>query len=405
MSMTRRTMLGSAAALPFVPARAQDVPTITIGVLGDESGPYQDISGPVAAACVAQAIEDFDPAGKGFKVVTMTGDHQNKADVGLNIARRWYDSGVDMVVDVPNSAVALAVSALTRERNRVFVDSTAATADLTGAQCTPNTIHWTYDTGMLANVMCRALTHGPEDTWFFVTADYAYGHAMQRDATRIVAEAGGKVIGSVTYPFPGTADFSSFLLGAQASGARYIGLANAGADTVNSIKQAGEFGMGRTGPKIIAMQAFLPDVKAMGLPLAQGLLLTETFYWDLNDRTRSFTRRVLPKCHGEYPCMSQAGAYAGTLHYLKAVAALGVPSAKDDGAAVVARMKAMPTDDDAFGPGSVRSDGLGLHPAYLFQVKSPAESKGDWDCYKLLASIPPETAFNSIAAGGCAIRS
>ncbi len=389
--------------MPLVRARAEDLPTLTIGVLGDESGPYQDISGPVAVACVAQAIEDFDPASKGFRVSTVTGDHQNKADVGLNIARRWYDDGVDMIVDVPNSAVALAVSSLTRERNRVFVDSTAATADLTGAQCTPNTIHWTYDTGMLANVMCRALTHGPEDTWFFVTADYAYGHAMQRDAIRIIGESGGKVVGSVTYPFPGTSDFSSFLLNAQSSGAKYIGLANAGADTVNSIKQASEFGMGKTGPKIIAMQAFLPDVKAMGLTLAQGLLLTETFYWDLNDRTRAFTKRVLGKSRGEYPCMSQAGAYAGTLHYLKAVAALGVAAGKESGAGVVAKMKAMSTDDDAFGPGRVRADGLGLHPAHLFQVKTPAESKGEWDCYTVLVTIPPETAFNSIAAGGCAL--
>ncbi len=401
MPISRRALV-TAAAIPFTVARADDLPVITVGVLGDESGPYQDISGPVAAACVAQAIEDFDPASKGFQVRTLLGDHQNKADVGLNIARRWYDSGVTMIVDVPNSAVALAVSSLARERNRTFVDAAAATADLTGVQCTPNTIHWTYDTGMLANVMCRALTHGPEDTWFFVTADYAYGHAMQRDATRIIGEAGGKVIGSVTYPFPGTSDFSSFLLNAQASGAKYIGLANAGADTVSSIKQAGEFGMGKTGPKIIAMQAFLPDVKAMGLPLAQGLLLTETFYWDLNDRTRAFTRRVLPKCHGEYPCMSQAGAYAGTLHYLKAVAALGAGSATD-GAAVVARMKAMPTDDDAFGAGAIRADGLGLHPAYLFQVKSPAESKGDWDLYNTLATIPPEVAYNAIAVGGCVL--
>ena len=380
--------------------RAQDLQTVTIGVLGDQSGPYQDISGPVAVACVAQAIEDFAPASKGLRVTVLTGDHQNKAEIGSNIARRWYDNGVDMIVDVPNSAVALAVSSLTRDRNRVFIDSTAATADLTGAQCTPNTIHWTYDTGMLANVMCRALTHGPEDTWFFVTADYAYGHAMQRDATRIIGEAGGKLLGSVTYPFPGTTDFSSFLLSAQASGAKYIGLANAGADTVNSIKQAGEFGMGKTGPKIIAMQAFLPDIKALGLPLSQGLLLTETFYWDLNDRTRAFTKRVLGKSHGEYPCMSQAGAYAGTLHYLKAVAALGA-AGKTDGAEIVAKMKATSTDDDAFGAGHVRADGLGVHPAYLFQVKSPAESKGEWDCYKVLATIPPETAFNSIATGGC----
>ena len=360
MSMTRRAMIASVATMPLVRARAEDLPTLTIGVLGDESGPYQDISGPVAVACVAQAIEDFDPASKGFRVSTVTGDHQNKADVGLNIARRWYDDGVDMIVDVPNSAVALAVSSLTRERNRVFVDSTAATADLTGAQCTPNTIHWTYDTGMLANVMCRALTHGPEDTWFFVTADYAYGHAMQRDAIRIIGESGGKVVGSVTYPFPGTSDFSSFLLNAQSSGAKYIGLANAGADTVNSIKQASEFGMGKTGPKIIAMQAFLPDVKAMGLTLAQGLLLTETFYWDLNDRTRAFTKRVLGKSRGEYPCMSQAGAYAGTLHYLKAVAALARlwPFSKSDSSSKLLILLRSPRRSKV----STGRDG-GIHPA------------------------------------------
>jgi branched-chain amino acid transport system substrate-binding protein len=402
MGVTRRTMIAAAAAIPALRVRADEKKVIRIGVLGDQSGPYRDISGSTAVACVQQAIEDFDPSGKGFTVEVVTGDHQNKADVGLSIARQWFDRGdVDMIVDVPNSAVALAVSFLTKERNKVFVDTTAATADLTGTQCTPNTIHWTYDTGMLANVICRALTRGAEDTWFFITADYAYGHAMQRDATRIIESEGGKVVGNVTYPFPGTSDFSSYLLRAQSSGAKYIALANAGADTVASIKQAGEFDIGRKGPKVIGMQVFLPDVEAMGLQLAQGLLLTETFYWDLNDRTRALTQRVLKKSHGEYPCMSQAGSYAGTLHYLKAVAALGAERSKADGAAVVAQMKALPTDDDAFGVGSVRADGLGQHPAYLFQVKTPQESKGPADCYKLVSTIPAEKAFKTIAESGC----
>jgi branched-chain amino acid transport system substrate-binding protein len=400
MSITRRLFVGSASMVPFMPARAAT--SLRIGVLGDQSGPYRDISGPTAIACVNQAIEDFNPATRGMTVEVVSGDHQNKADIGAAIAREWFDrQGVDMIVDVPNSAVALAVSALTKERNKVFIDSTAATADLTGAQCTPNTIHWTYDTAMLARVMCRALTHGAADTWFFITADYAYGHAMQRDATRIIGEAGGKVIGSISYPFPGTSDFSSFLLQAQASGAKYIGLANAGADTVSSIKQAGEFGIGKGKQSVVGMQVFLPDAQAMGLPLAQGLLLTETFYWDLNDRTRSFTQRMLGKSHGEYPCMSQAGAYAGTLHYLKAVAELGIDLSKRDGAAVVERMKALPTDDDAFGQGTVRADGLGQHPAYLFQVKTPAASKSHADCYTLLDTIPAEKAFATLAEAGC----
>lgn len=407
VTITRRAIIAAAAAAPAMPAiraRAEDRKLVRIGVLGDQSGPYRDISGPTAIACVRQAIEDFNPASKGFDVSVVTGDHQNKADIGLSLAREWYDRGdVDMIVDVPNSAVALAVSVLTRERNKVFVDATAATADLTGSQCTPNTIHWTYDTGMLANVMCRTLTHGPEDTWFFITADYAYGHAMQRDATRIIQAQGGKVVGGVTYPFPSTTDFSSFLITAQASNAKYIALANAGNDTVTSIKQAGEFGIGHTGPKVVGMQVFLPDVEAMGLELAQGLALTETFYWDLNDRTRAFTKRVLAKSGGEYPCMSQAGSYSGTLHYLKAVAALGVERSRKDGTAVVGQMKAMPTDDDAFGPGSVRADGLGQHPAYLFQVKSPAESKGHTDCYKLLDTIPADKAFKTLAESGCAL--
>ena len=402
MLLTRRALVGSTVALPVVGARAAPPELVRIGILGDESGPYRDISGSTAVACVRQAIEDFNPASKGMTVEVTVGDHQNKADIGAAIASEWFDrKGIDMIVDVPNSAVALAVSGLAKKYDKAFLCTTAATADLTGSQCTPNTIHWTYDTGMLARVVCGALTHGPEDTWFFVTADYAYGQAMQRDATRIITAAGGKVIGSVSYPFPTTSDFSSYLLQAQSSGAKYIGLANAGGDTVTSIKQAGEFGLGKGRQTIVGMQVFLSDARAMGLELAQGLLLTETFYWDLNDRTRAFTRRMLAKSKGEYPCMCQAGAYAATLHYLKTLADLGVARAKASGAVTIARMKALPSDDDAFGRGSVRADGLGQHPAYVFKVKSPKESKGPDDLYKLVDTVAPDKAFASIAEAGC----
>ncbi|MEJ1977326.1 MAG: ABC transporter substrate-binding protein [Acetobacteraceae bacterium] len=400
--LKRRTLLTATAALAAVPrARAQAGAALKIGVLGDQSGVYRDLSGPVAVACVRQAVEEMAPHLNGATVEVLNADHQNKPDVGASIARQWFDrDGVDMVVDVPNSAVGLAIAGVCHEKDKVYINSAAMTADLTGPQCQPTTIHWTMDTWALAQSTGGAMVKAGGTSWFFVTADYAFGAALERDTTAFVKKAGGTVLGSVKTPFP-TADFSSFLLQAQSSGAKVIGLCNAGADTVNSIKQAGEFGLTQAGIKLAGLLVFISDVHALGLQTAQGLNLTESFYWDLNDRTRAFTSRVIKKTDGFHPGMGQAGCYSGALHYLKTAAAMGVADAKKSGAATVARMKAEPTDDDAFGAGSIRIDGRALHPTYLFEVKKPSESKAPWDYYKLVATTPMDQAFRPLNEGGC----
>jgi len=396
-------VLGSAslAALPLIGARAQTKGNIKIGVLNDFSGVYRDISGPLSVAATKLAVQDFGASAKGISVEVIFGDHQNKPDVGAGIARQWFDrDNVDFICDSANSAVALAVAGVCAEKNKVYVNSTAATADLTGVQCKPTTVHWTYDTWMLAHSTGGAMVKAGGSTWFMIVADYAFGHALQRDAGNFVTSAGGKVIGSVDAPLS-TTDFSSYLLQAQSSGAKVIGLCNAGADTVNSIKQAAEFGITKSGVKLAGLLMFLNDVHSIGLEVAQGLVLTESFYWDLNDRTRAFTKRLLPTAEGNYPAMSHAGCYAGTLHYLKAVADMGVATAKQSGAATVARMKAIPTDDDCFGAGTIREDGRKLHPVYLFEVKKPSESKAPWDLYKLVVTTPVGEAFRPLADGKC----
>ena len=398
--IARRSLLAASAAAALTPgrSRAQGAP-ITLGVLNDTSGPYRDTGGLTSIVCVKQAVQDFGD--HGFKVEVVSADHQNKPDIGAGIARQWYDrDGVDVIIDVPTSSVALAVNTVIREKNKVFLNSGAGTADLTGVQCSPNTVQWTYDTYMLAKSTGGAMAKAGGDSWYFITADYVFGQQLARDAGRFVTAAGGKVLGASAYPFPGTTDFSSFLLQAQSSGAKVLGLANAGADTINSIKQAVEFGLTQQ-MKIAAMLMFISDVNGLGLQTAQGLVLTESFYWDLNERTRAFTNRVRSKTPDNIPGMDHAGCYAATLHYLKAVASLGAAAAKADGKAVVDRMKAMPTDDDAFGACSIRADGRGMVPAYLFQVKSPAESHGPWDYYKLVATTPPTDAFRPLAEGGC----
>ena len=405
---TRRGVLAATAAfgaLPLYRARAQAANTVKIGVLNDQSGLYRDVNGPGSVACTRQAIADFGAAAKGINVEVLVADHQNRPDVGVNIARQWIDrDGVDVILDVPTSSVALAVNNVVREKNKVFLNSSAATSDLTGAQCSPNTIHWTYDTYMLAKSTGGAMVRAGGDTWFFITADYAFGHALERDTSAFIRAAGGRILGNVRTPFPGTTDFSSFLLQAQASRAKVIGLANAGGDTINSIKQAAEFGLTRRGVKLAALLLFISDVHSLGLQTAQGLVCTETFYWNLNDRTRAFTQRVLPSMpQGLRPGMAQAGCYSAVLHYLKAVADMGVAAAKADGAAAVTRMKAMPTDDDAFGRGSIRADGRRLCPAYLLEVKTPAESRGPWDYYKVLQTTAGEDAFRPLNEGNCAL--
>jgi len=343
------------------------------------------------------AVEDFGAARKGMKVEILVGDHQNKPDVGSGIARQWYDvDKVDVIVDVPTSSVVLAVNQVTREKNKALLVSTGATSDLTGKACSPNAIHWTYDTWALANGTGSAIVKTGGDSWFFLTADYAFGLALERDTEAVVVKNGGKVVGRVRHPFP-TADFSSFLLQAQASKAKIIGLANAGADTTNAIKQGAEFGIGRGAQQFAGLLVFLTDVHALGLEKAQGLLLTEAFYWDLNDQTRAWSTRFAERHRGARPTMAQAGVYSAVLHYLKAVEALK----SDDGPKVIAKMKEMPTDDPVFGKGKVREDGRKIHPMYLFEVKKPSESKGAWDYYKVRSTIPAEQAFRPLAEGGC----
>ena len=398
--MDRRTALLGGAAVAALPARAQAPVTIRLGVLSDMSGPYRDATGPGCVVLTQAAVAEFNA--RGFNVEVVQADHQNRPDVGANIARQWYDQGVDAILDVPTSSVAFAVNTIAREKNKVFLNSGAASSDLTGAQCSPNTVHWTYDTWMLAKGTGDAIVRTGGNTWYFVTADYAFGHALQRDTTRFIEAAGGRVLGAARYPFPQTTDFSSFVVQAQASRARVLGLANASTDTVNSIKAAREFGLHRS-MRMAALLMGLVDVHALGLETGEGLLLTESFYWDLNDRTRRLTQRVRQANQGRPPAMVQAGCYGATLHYLKAVADMGAAAAKADGRAAVARMKAMPTDDDAFGPGSIRADGRKLHPVFLFEVKSPRESSGPWDYYKVAATTPGEQAFRPLGEGGCAL--
>jgi branched-chain amino acid transport system substrate-binding protein len=396
----RSAALLAVAGLGFAtPALAQDK-SAKIGVLNDMSSLYADIGGPNSVAAIKMAVEDSGLPAKGWKIEVLSGDHQNKPDVGVNISRQWIDNEkVDVIADTPNSGVALAVSNVVREKNAVLLNSGAASADLTGKACSPNTISYTYDTYMLANGTGKALTKAGGDSWFFLTSDYAFGHALERDTSGVVIASGGKVLGAVRHPL-NTSDFSSFLLQAQASKAKVVGLANAGGDTTNAIKQASEFGIVTGGQKLAALLLFVTDVHALGLKVAQGLTFTESFYWDFNDQTRAWSNRFVklsPK--GTMPSMTVAGNYAAVLHYLKALDALG--GNPHDGAKVVAKMKEIPTDDPLFGKGPLRIDGRRIIPAYLFEVKKPEESKYPWDYYKLIATISPEDAAKPLEASEC----
>src|ERR1700722_12798539 len=414
MRLIATLALAAAAALTSA-AQAEDI-TVKLGVLNDMSSLYSDIGGQGSVIAAKMAVADFNPAAHGMKVEIVNADHLNKPDVGVNIARQWIDvDHVDAILDVPTSSVALAVNEVIREKNKVFLVSGAATSDLTGAKCSPNTVHWTYDTWMLANSTGKSIvkpggdtwmlanstgksivkTGG--DTWFFLTSDYAFGHALERDAKAVVLANGGQVLGGVLHPL-NTQDFSSFLLQAQASKAKIIGLANAGGDTINAIKQGAEFGITSGGQHFAGLLVFVSDVQALGLKTAQGLILTETFYWDMNDATRAWTKRWQAERPGKFPAMTVAGVYAATLHYLKAVAAL---KSSADGKAVVAKMKELPTDDPLFGKGYVRADGRKIHPAYLFEVKKPEESKYPGDDYKLRATIPADEAFRPMKDDNC----
>jgi branched-chain amino acid transport system substrate-binding protein len=388
-----------AVALASGPAYAQySDGVVKIGVLTDMSSLYADNTGPGSVAAAKLAVADFGAEAKGIKVEIISADHQNKPDLGSSIANSWFDKDkVDVIVDTPNSGVALAVSEIARQKNKMFLASGPATSDLTGPKCNANTIHWTYDTWNLANGTGKAMVKTGGDTWFFLTADYAFGHALERDTTAVVQAAGGKVLGAVKHPL-NTQDFSSFLLQAQASKAKVIGLANAGGDTINSIKQGAEFGITAGGQQFAGLLVFVTDVNALGLKTAQGLVLTETWYWDMNDANRAWTKRWQAENAGKLPSMVVAGVYAETLHYLKAVAAL---KSAADGKAVVNQMKALPTDDPLFGKGYIRADGRKIHPAYLFQAKKPEESKYPGDDYILRATIPAEEAFRPLKDGNC----
>ncbi len=400
MKAFKRTMvgLGVAAALSLGTAHAQvSDGVIKIGVLTDMSSLYTDLAGAGSVVAAKMAVEDSGIEKRGYKVEVISADHQNKPDVGSAIASKWYDvDKVDVIVDTPNSGVALAVNQITRDKGKAFLVSGAASSDLTGKACSPNTIHWTYDTWMLANGTGSATVKSGGDTWFFITADYAFGLALERDTEANVLKNGGKVLGKVRAPL-NTQDFSSFLLQAQASKAKIIGLANAGGDTTNSIKQAAEFGIVKGGQNLAGLLVFLTDIHALGLPTAQGLIITNTFYWDQNDASRAFAKRFSALDKGIYPTMVHAGVYSAVTHYLKAVEALK----SDDGTKVIAKMKETPTDDPLFGKGSIRVDGRKIHPAYLVEVKKPSESKGPWDYYKVRATIPADQAFRPLADGGC----
>jgi len=398
--MKARIALLLSLALPFAARADFTGKAIKIGVLNDQSGLYADLAGQGSVIAAKMAVQEMGGKVGDTPVEVIFADHQNKPDVGSSIARQWYDAdGVDVIVDVPTSSVALAVSGVTKEKNKVFIGSGPGTSDLTGKACSPNTVHWTYDTYALAQTTGKAEVQTGGKSWFFLTADYAFGQALERDTTAVVKAAGGEVLGSVKHPL-NTTDFSSFLLQAQASKAQVIGLANAGGDTINSIKAASEFGLLKGGQKLAGLLVFLTDIHALGLQTAQGLLLSESFYWDRDAKTREWSKKFAAQNGGKMPTMVHAGVYAGVLHYLKAVKAL---KSDGDGKAVVDEMKKLHTDDTLFGKGTIRADGRKIHSMYLYEVKKPSESKGPWDYYKLIKEIPGDQAFRPLGEGGCSL--
>ncbi len=402
MSFHRRTLLAAitAGALPRL-ARAQARPVLRLGVLTDLSGQYRDNSGPTSVLAARQAVEDFGPAAHGFDVDVVAADHQQKPDVGGAIARRWFDTeAVDAVLDVNNSAIALAVRTRAIENDKALLITGAASNELTGKWCSDNAVHWAPDTFSVPHSTGGALLRKGGKTWFLMASDYVFGHSLQAEITAVVEQGGGRILGAIRYPFPGTTDFSSFLLQAQASGADVIGLCNTGGDMENAVKQAAEFGLSRSGKTVAAMFGFITEMKALGLETAQGLFMTEPFYWDLNDRTRAFTRRFLPKAGDNYPSSLHAGAYSAAMHYMKVAAAVG-PARMRSGRAAIAAMKAMPTDDDCFGRASIRADGRFLCDMHLFQVKRPGDSKGPWDLYQPIGVTPGAEAFRPLSENAC----
>jgi len=399
MTITRRTLVGTAAALSTLPiarARAQARPKIRIGVLTDLSGTYRDNTGPNSVLCSRLAAQEFNPSSRGFDVEIIEADHQNKPDNAASIARQWFDSGVDVVADVPTSSVALAVAQVAKEKDKIMLNASATTTALTDSQCSPNTIVWSFDTYMMAVSQGGTVVKQGGKDWFFITANYAFGQILEEQTSKLVRDAGGTVRGALRYPFPDTTDFSSYLQQAQASGAKILGLANAGGDTVNCVKQAHEFGINQS-MKIVPLLIFITDVHSIGQDIAQGLYCTNSFYWDRTDQTRAFAKRVLAQPGGKVPNMAHASSYSSVLHYLKTVAAMGAEDAKKSGRATVARMKSIPTEDDAFGKGSIRADGRGVFPGYLWEVKKPSESKSEWDLYTPIATTPASEVLHPLA--------
>jgi len=385
----------TAAAAWAGPAQAGEK-AITLGVLTDMSSLYSDATGKGSLIAAQMAVEDFGGKVLDKPIVVLSADHQNKPDVGSNITNKWIDEdGVDAIVDVPTSSIALAVQEITKKKDRVFLMSGPGSSDLTGPACSPTGVHYTYDTFALSNVAGKAMVQRGENTWFFITADYAFGHALERDATDIVNKAGGKVLGSVRAPL-NTADFSSYLLQAQSSGAKVVALANAGGDTQTAIKQAAEFGLQKSGQKLLALLIQVTDTHSLGLATAQGMILTEGFYWDMSDETRAWSKRYQAK-DGNMPTMIQAGVYSEVTQYLNAIKAANTDEAK----AVVAKMRETPVNDFFARSGHIRADGRMVHDMYLMQVKTPAESKGEWDLYKLIATIPGDEAYRPMKGGGC----
>jgi branched-chain amino acid transport system substrate-binding protein len=397
MSISRRGLLGSAVAMssfPIIRARAQGRPVIKLGVLTDLSGTYRDNTGPTSVAATQLAIDEMK-SHVDFDVELITADHQNKPDVAATIARQWFDQGVQAAIDVPTSSVALAVAQVAKEKDKIMLNASATAAAITDAQCSPNTVLWSFDTYENAQSTGGTLVKQGFKSWFFITANYAFGQSLEELTADVVRKGGGEVKGALRYPFPDTTDFSSYLTQAQASGAKVVGFANAGLDTDNCLKQAHEFGLDKT-MKLAPLLMFLQDVHSVGLEICGGTTVTETFYWDLNDRTRAFTKRLTARAPKNYPNQAHASAYGITLHYLKAAQQMGAVDARNSGRAMVAKMKSIPTDDDAFGPGRIRADGRGEFPAYLFQVKTAAESKGEWDYYKPISKVPVEEVLHPL---------
>jgi branched-chain amino acid transport system substrate-binding protein len=385
-------------------ATAQSLPPVKtkIGILNDQSGIGSSLGGKGSVIAAQLAIEDYQKTHPGSAIELVTADHQNKSDIGATTARRWYDQdNVQAIFDVQTSSVALAVNDLAKQKNKVLIASGAGSADLTGEKCTPNTVHWTFDTWALANATGSAMVKQGGKSWYFITADYSFGHALERDTTSVITANGGKVIGRVLHPFAAS-DFSSYLLQAQASKAEVIGLATSSGDLVSLLKQSAEFGVTQRGQRMAALLMFISDVHALGLKAAQGLMLSSPFYWDLTPETREWSKRFAERHRGNMPTMVHAGVYSGVLNYLNALEKLPEEQ-RSDGVQAVQKMKSLPADDVLFGKGSIRADGRKLHDMYLFEVKKPAESKGPWDYYKNVATIPAQEAFRPLAQGGCAL--